>query len=431
MKKTLSLALAALWLVGGLQAQMPKARNGVFAIKNATLITVTQDTIVGNLVIRNGLIADMGAAAAIPADAEVIDGTGKFVYPGLIDGGTLIGLQELRSIDLTQDFEEVGDISPQMQALTAVNPNSALIPVNRAGGVTTALTVPSGSLFPGTAALINLHGYTPEQMYAGFKIVVIEFPSTGRNGRFDRRSEEDIQKDADKKVKQINDLWDEVTLYAKIDSAHKAGKGEAPAYRPDLAALVPVVKGEASLLVEVNAASDILNALKWIKEKKVKAVLTGVAEGWRVAKAIADSGVPVITGPVLSLPTRDSDRYDRPYANAGAMKAAGVTVAIRSSQAENVRNLAFNAGFAAAYGLGTQGALEAVTIVPARIFGVDKQIGSLEKGKVATLFIADGDPFESKTQVTHVFIGGWLMPDDNRQLGLYREFLERDPGLKK
>ena len=142
-------------------------------------------------------------------------------------------------------------------------------------------------------------------------------------------------------------------------------------------------------------------------------VLSGVAEGWRVAKEIADAGVPVITGPMLSTPTRASDRYDRPYANAGMMHKAGVKVAIRSNDSENVRNLPFNAGFAAAYGMGKKAALEAVTIIPAQIFGVDDQIGSLEVGKVANLFVADGDPFEPRTQIKHVFIDGYQIAIDS------------------
>ncbi len=419
--------LALLGCVTAASGQTAKARYGVFAIRNATLITVSGDTLRGNLVMRDEKIAALGANAAIPADAEVIDGTGKFVYPGFIDSGTKIGLEEVRSIELTQDFQEVGDVTPQMQALTAVNPNTVHIPVNRAGGVTTALAVPAGGIFPGTAALIHLHGYTPEAMYAGYKAVTMNFPSAARRGRFDRRTDEDLKKDLDKKLKTISDLWAEVRLWAKVDSAHKAGKSAAPAYRPDLAALAPVVAGTAPLMIEVNTAEDIKAAIAWVKENKVQAVFTGVAEGWRVAADLAASGIPVITGPMMSTPVREYDRYDRPYANPGLLHAAGVKVAIRTSQTENVRNLPFNAGFAAAYGMDKAAALKAITLYPAQIFGLDKELGSLEVGKSATLIVADGDPFETRSQITHVFIRGWLMPDDNRQLGLYREFLERSP----
>ncbi|MCH7640036.1 MAG: amidohydrolase family protein, partial [Bacteroidetes bacterium] len=120
---------------------------------------------------------------------------------------------------------------------------------------------------------------------------------------------------------------------------------------------------------------------------------------------------------------------DTAYRNAGWMHDAGVTVAIRSQEVENVRNLPFNAGFAAVYGMGREAALEAVTIVPARIFGVEDRLGSIEVGKAATLFVADGDPFEPKTDIVHLFIGGYRIPIESRHISLYNEFLNRNPGL--
>ncbi len=192
-----------------------------------------------------------------------------------------------------------------------------------------------------------------------------------------------------------------------------------------------MTRGDLPLLIEVNQASDIQTALKWIKEKGVKAILTGVSEGWRVADEIAKADVPVITGPVLSIPSRDSDRYDAAYTNPGKLLKAGVKVALRTSEAENVRNLPFNAGFAAAYGMGKEEALKAITIVPAEILGVDGHLGSLEEGKNATLFIANGDPFEPSTQIHHVFIDGYKIPMTSRHIRLYQEFLERNPGLSE
>jgi imidazolonepropionase-like amidohydrolase len=202
-------------------------------------------------------------------------------------------------------------------------------------------------------------------------------------------------------------------------------------YYPEMEQMAKVVAGELPLLVEVNAAADIEAAIKWVESKKAKAILTGVAEGWRVADKIAQAKLPVITGPVLSLPTRQSDRYDAAYTNPAKMLKAGVKVAIRTNDAENVRNLPFNAGFAAAYGMGKEEALKAVTIVPAEILGVADRLGSIEEGKNATLFIADGDPFETSTQIKHVFIDGYQIPMTNRHIRLYQEFLERSPGLER
>lgn len=423
------LTLALILISGFAFAQIPSAETGTFALTNATIETITNGTIQnGTLIIADGKIADVGTNVSIPQGAKTIDCSGMTIYPGMIDGGTQIGLIEVSSDPRTRDNSEIGDVIPHIQALTAVNPSSAIHPVTRVNGVTTALTMPSGGLFPGTAALINLHGYTPDQMYAGFKGVVMNFPATGRRGRWDRRSDEDIKKAAEKNLQKLNDVWAKAIQYHKIDSA--SGGKDQP-YYPEMEALMPVVRGEMKLLVNVNAANDIKAALKWIDEKGADAILCGVSEGWRVAEEIAKAGIPVVTGPVLSNPTRSYDRYDRPYANAGAMQKAGVKVAIRTNEVENVRNLPFHAGFAAAYGMGKEEALKAITIVPAEIFGVADMYGSLEKGKIANLFVASGDPFETRTQIKYVFIDGWNIPMVSRHTQLYEEYLNRAPGVEK
>ena len=401
--------------------------TGTFALTNARIETVTNGTIEnGTVVLRDGTIEAVGANVAAPPDAEVIDCSGLTIYPGMIDGGTRLGLQEIGSLPETVDHGEIGDIRPQMQALSAVNPSSVNIPITRVSGVTTVLTSPSGGIMPGTAALINLHGYTPDQMYAGFKGIVLNFPSSARFGRFDRRTDEDIEKQFDEALEKLNETWEQAVIFERIDAGGGSGL-----YQPEMEALLPAVRRETPVLIEVNAAKDIEKALEWIEEKEIDAVLTGVAEGWRVADKIAAAGVPVITGPVLTTPSRDYDRYDAAYRNAGWMHEAGVTVAIRSQEIENVRNLPFNAGFAAAYGMGREVALEAVTIVPARIFGVDDRLGSIEVGKEATLFVADGDPFEAQTSVMDLFIGGYRIPIESRHISLYNEFLNRSPGLER
>lgn len=411
-----------------LRAQIvEKAEKSVFALTNATIETVTKGTVQGTLVIQDGKITALGANVTIPANAKVVDCKGMFIYPGMIDGGTTLGLAEVNAVSITVDHDEIGDLTPQMQALTAVNPNATAIPVTRVDGVTTVLAVPTGGLFPGTAALINLVGYTPDQMYAGFKGVVMNYPAVRRRPFGDTRSEEDLKKEEERLLKQLNEIWDQAVLYAKIDST-----GTKPAYNPEMEALKDLVRGEATLLMEVNRYNDIESAIRWVQDKKIKKVIfTGASEGWRVADKLAKANIPVVTGPVITVPTRASDRYDKAYANPGLMHQAGVKVAIRSNNSENVRNLPFHAGFAVAYGMDKMAALKAVTITPAEIFGVADKLGSLEVGKSATLFVATGDPFETKTQIQHVFIEGWHVPMDSRHIQLYKEFLNRAPGAQK
>ncbi len=427
------LVFVLLNLVQPVFGQNAKADYGVFALTNAEIVTVTNGTVQnGTLIIRDGMIESIGTSVEIPSDAKVIDCSGLQIYPGMIDAGSRIGLIEVGSDARTRDYNEIGDVIPQMKTLTAVNPNSALIPVNRVSGVTTSLIMPSGGIFPGTASLINLHGYTPDQMYADFESILINFPVTGRRGRWDRRSDDEIKKQAEKNISEMKEVWNSAKAYARIDSALKAeGNGERPDYYPEMEAMMPYVRGEKPVLVEVNAAKDIKAAIAWVEENDIDAIFIGVSEGWRMADELAKAGIPVITGPVLSTPTRSYDNYDQAYANAGMMQKAGVQVALRTGDAENIRNLPYNAGFAAAYGMGREEALKAITIVPARIFGVDDQLGSLEEGKKATLFITTGDPFETSTDVRHVFIDGWNIPLESRQTKLYDEFLERSPGVEK
>ncbi len=419
------LALLPMMAMAQIDGEVIKPRAGKFLLKNATVVTITKGVLTNtSVLVEDGKIKEVGPN--ISADgAEVIDCTGKFIYPGMIDGGTKLGLVEINSVAETVDYAEIGNFSPNMQALTAVNPNSVAIPVTRVSGVTTVLTVPTGGLFPGTAALINLNGYTPDQMYAGFKAIAMSFPSSGRRGRFDRRSDDDIKKANEKALKEANELWDNAKSYAAMSA-----NGAELEYYPEMAQLAKATTGELPLLIEVNAASDIQAAIKWVEGKGAKVIFTGVAEGWRVADEIAKSGIPVVTGPIQALPTRDSDRYDTPYANAGKMAKAGVKVAIKTDGQENVRNLPFFAAFAAAYGMGKEEAWKAVTINAAEIFGVADKYGSVEAGKVANLIVADGDPFETRTNIMHVFIDGYRMPLSNRQIRLYQEFLDRSPGLK-
>lgn len=423
----LMLTLIPLLSFGQEDDQVLKAEYGKFALTNAKIYTVTNGVIEnGTIVINNGIIEAVGANVQIPNDAQVIDCKGKEIYPGMIDGGTTLGLNEIGSIAEAQDFREFGQLTPQMEALTAVNPNAVTIPVTRVSGVTTVWTMPQGGVLPGTAAAINLFGYTPDQMYAGQRGIVMNYPSTGGGRRFRRLSEEEMKKRQERALKEVNETWDKAELYAKIENS-----GDVRNY-PEIEALVPVVKGEMPLFIEVNAADDILNAIEWAKGREYKQIiLTGVAEGWRVAEQIAESGYPVIAGPVQAIPTRQSDSFDAAYANPGIMSNAGVKVALRTMDNENARNLPYHAGFAAAYGMGREEALKAITINAAEILGISDQVGSIEVGKKANIFVATGDPFETATKITELFIDGYKVPMTSRQIRLYDEFLNRSPGVDK
>lgn len=215
--------------------------------------------------------------------------------------------------------------------------------------------------------------------------------------------------------------------YARMDSmAVVEGKTWLRNNAP-LDALLPVVRGESPLFIEVNKKEDILAAIHWAQKYRIKPVLMGVSEGWRIVDSLVKYRIPVITGPVIALPGRNHDRYDVAYKNAGIMSNAGVKVALRTDDGANTRNLPFHAGFAVAYGMTMNDALRSVTIHPAEIFGVADKYGSIEKGKMANLFVTNGDPFETKTKILRLFIKGWDIPLESRQTLLFEEFLNRTP----
>ena len=429
--------LVALLLALPAHAQKQPGYQGPFALTNAQVIVAPGDTLTdGTVVIRDDSIAAVGPNVSVPSDAQAFDLSGQMVYPGFIDSGTHLGLAEIGSLPETQDFNEIGDLTAHMNALTAVNPSTVHVPTTRVHGITSVITEPENGILPGTAALIGLHGYTPEQMHLGdVTLTKLNFPSVGRQGPSDDRSPETIQKEAEKALTQLNDLWAQAERYARIDSA-VAEQPEArrqPEFVPAMEGLLPVIRGEQGLMISANAAPDISKALDWAEERGVldQVILSGALEGWRVADEIAAADVPVLVGSIMQPPSRESDRYDKAYRTPALLHDAGVTVALRSGKTENVRNLVFHAGFAASHGLGKTEALRAITTTPAEIFGVADQIGTIEAGKRANLFVADGDPLQPSTDVQHLFIDGYKLPLENRATKLYDEFRNRNPGLTK
>jgi imidazolonepropionase-like amidohydrolase len=427
---TLLTAIIALSL-HNLHAQITeKPEFGKFAITNATVHTVTNGVIENGTVLIDGhLISYVGTDADYDNSYMVINAEGKHVYPGLMDSQTSLGLVEIGAVDRTVDNREVGLMNPHVLAFTAINPHSASIPVTRVNGVTHVISLPTGSGIAGKATLIDLWGYSPDSMAvlpeAGLHVA---WPSSGRRGWWDSRSEKEIKEEYDKTIEMLNEYWAKAKFYDQMMTEFEAnadGK-EHPDKDLRMEAMRNVVNGEIPIIISVNGEKDILNALEWIKEvEDARFILNGVREGWRVAEEIAEAGIPVITT-TLYTPTRSYDNYQRPYQNPGMMAKAGVKVLLASGDTENVRNLPYNAGYAATYGMGTEEALKAVTINPAEAFGVADKLGSLEAGKHANLIITDGDPFEPLTNFEQVFIRGLKIPMVSRHTQLFEEFLNRD-----
>jgi imidazolonepropionase-like amidohydrolase len=412
-------------------AQQAAQAANVFAIRNAKIVSVTGAVIErGTVLIRDGKIAEVGARVTVPGNAKIVDATGLSVYPGLIDSGTQLGLTEIGSIQETRDTTELGDFNPHMRAIVAVQPHSELIPVTRANGITTAITRPSGRLVSGQAALINLEGWTWQEMTVKAPIAMaMEYPRAprGRGAAFlATQATANIAQLRERQLTALRTKLEDAQAYAKAKEARAADRS-LPARPVDhvLEALVPVVKGELPVLIIANSERDIRGAIELADKYKLKLIISGADEAWKVAPTLKEKNIPVIIGPVTDLPGNEDDDYDLNFSHAGKLSRAGVRFAFQTDNAAYSRNLPYQAGTSAAFGLPKDEALKAVTIYPAQIFGVDKLIGSIEVGKMANLIVTDGDPLEFKTNVKHMFINGKPVDLSSRHTKLYDKFNAR------
>ncbi|HEY6399930.1 MAG TPA: amidohydrolase family protein [Blastocatellia bacterium] len=403
----------------------------VYVIRNAKIVTVTGAVIErGSVLIRDGKIAEVGARVAAPANAKVIDATGLSVYPGLIDSGTQLGLTEIGSIRETQDMTELGDFNPHMRAIVAVQPHSELIPVARANGITTAITHPSGRLVSGQAALINLDGWSWQEMTVKASAAMwMEYPRAprGRAAAFvQAEGAANIAQLRDRQLAALRQKLEDAQAYAKAKEARATDKS-LPSRPVDhvLEALIPVVKGEMPVLIVANAEREIKGAIEIADKYKLKLIISGAGDAWKVASTLKDKNIPVIIGPVTEVPGNEDDDYDVNYSHAAKLYKAGVKFAFQTDDAAYVRNLPYQAGTSAAFGLPKDEALKAVTLYPAQIFGVDKLLGSVEVGKIANLIVTDGDPLEFKTIVKNMFINGKPVDLSSRHTKLYDKFNAR------
>ena len=405
-----------------------RSAEGATVIRNATIVPVTSPRITnGTVVIRNGRIEAVGANVTAPAGATVIDGTGLFVYPGMINAGTQLGLTEIGSVPGGEDTEEVGDFNPHNVALTAVNPHSELIPVTRVNGVTTVITAAEGGLVSGLAALMDLAGWTPAEMAVRPKAaMVVSYPSLGGGGgRFGGpdRSESERREELDRRTRTLRSYFADAKAYAEV-KGRLTSAGGVRTRNQAMEAMVPVVRGELPVIFDVTTVEQIRGVLALVDTFGIKAILRGAREAWRLADTLAVRKIPVIVGPTTSTPGAD-DPYDMTYANPGVLARAGVKIAFQTSDASNARNLPYNAALAVAYGLDADEALRALTINAAEIFGVADRYGSLEVGKVANVVVTTGDPLDVRSMVRHLFIRGQPMDLDDRHTRLYEQFRAR------
>ena len=393
-----------------------------------TVHTVSGDTIENGMVLFDkGKIVRVGESIDIPGDAQVINCRGKQIYPGLIESHSQIGLVEIGAVRATRDQSELGTINPNVKALISVNPDSEIIPVTRSNGVLAALTVPSGGLISGRASVIQLDGWTYENMKVKSDVAMqINWPRLSRTGRSRRGSSQDTSSG----MREIREFFDTAKSYldqtAKDDTIFQ--KSDPRKFDIRLDAMKPVLQGEMPILVRANGLSEIQSAVAFASERKLKLIIFGGYDAEKCAELLKKHDVPVIVSAIYRNPLRRHDDYDSAYTLPKRLKDAGVKYCISGSDKSetwNVRILPYHAATAIAYGLELDEALKAITLYPAQILGVDKQLGSLEPGKDATLFIADGDIFEIKSNVEAAYIQGRKVDMSDKHKRLYNKYKQR------
>ncbi|HET7675500.1 MAG TPA: amidohydrolase family protein [Gammaproteobacteria bacterium] len=413
-------------LIAALAAAMSAGAQTI-AITGGTVFTLGPAGKVehGTVLIENGKIAAVGANVRIPGDAERIDATGKIVTPGIFDPESQFGVVEVSAVRETRDAA-IKDMpfSAAFDVAAAINPRSVLIPVNRIAGVTRAMVAPvstgKGHIIAGRGAIIDL-GSTENFIHRDPAAMFATLGESGADLAGGSRAAA---------LLKLREVLQDAKDYADNEDAWAENRRRGYAVsRLDLEALQPVIQGKEPLVVEVNRASDIEAALRLAQEFRLKLIVAGGAEAWMVADKLAAAHVPVLLNPLEDLPAH-FETLGATLENAARLQKAGVLIAFATGDTHNARNVTQAAGNAVAYGLPWLAALKAITLNPAKIYGMDDMLGSLEPGKAADVVIWSGDPLELTTAAEHVFIAGRKIPMVSRQTLLRDRYLHelRDKG---
>jgi len=428
-RSAVSILLLA-WTAAAAAQDKATASPRTFSIVGATIHPVSgPDVAGGTIVVRDGKIASISPGTAPEPGAPVVDGKGKHVYPSLFPPMTVLGLEEIDAVRATLDKQELGGINPAARADVAINYDSELLPVARSGGVLVAGVTPIGGIIAGTAVATKLDGWTRED--ATLKApaaITIYWPDLRINRSPDAsRTVKKQEKTRDEALERLKEAFRDARAYGKARAAEKTAGVPRHDFDPRLDALLPAIDGAIPVVVHAQRLAQIRDAIKWASEEKLRVVIWGGADAWRMADELAKAGVPVILESPLVLPVREDDPYDAQFADAGVLDRAGVRVAFNDGgdDASNVRNFPQLAAMAVAYGYPREKALASLTLEPARILGVDGRIGSLEPGKDATLILTDGDILDLRTRVVGAYIDGRALDLSDRQKRLYERYRNR------
>jgi imidazolonepropionase-like amidohydrolase len=419
----------------------PFGHADTLLLTNAVVHTVSGATLTNGSVLIDGgkiaLVADSAHPLAATA-TKTLDLQGRHLYPGLIAVDTVLGLTEIEAVRATQDTTEVGDYTPDVESWIAVNPDSELLPVARVNGIAYFEPVPLGKIVSGQSALMAIDGWTSEQMVVQKPVALHVFwPSMGLDTTPKERANDpskwksltDQAKDRRARLTGLADFFDEARAYAKARDAATHGHAAAPRVVPAWEAMMPYVRGELPIVVHADDVREIRSAVAWAATNHYRMFIAGGQDAGMVADLLASNQIPVIFDKLLEQPVRDTDAYDTQFAMPAVLHRAGVRVIFSlgpsSINATLARNLPYVAAQAIAFGLPEDEALKGVTLYPAQLMGVADRLGSIEAGKLATLFVCDGDIFDIRANVKQMWIAGHDINLETRHTRLYEKYRNR------
>lgn len=436
----LTAALASLTTLASAQDlthKAPPQDHPVFIV-GATVHTVSGETIEDAVVAFNDgritMVDDRSLMERVrlSADTEVIDAGGMHLYPGLVAAVTRMGLTEISAVRAMADYNEVGQYTPEVRAAVSVNPDSTLIPVTRTNGILTVGSVPTGGRVPGRPSVMRMDGWTWEDMalddayglminYPRVRPADRAFPGAGRGGWGADDQEENIKE-------QLREL-DE--FFAGAD-AYVASHDADPSLPQDLRfeAMRPVLSSAGAdqepVFISASDYDQITHAVTWAIGRGLRPVIVGGRDAPLAADLLKAHDVPVILNGTMTFPKREDSPYDDAYSLPKRLQDAGIRWCLSSSaETAHLRNLPDEAGFSVAFGLDPDSALASVTLWPAQIMGVGDQIGSIETGKLATLFLADADILQTTSVVRRAWIDGREIDLSNKQTKLRDKYRDK------